>query len=91
VEGDNGKPGVKQADGELVLYPAELPMDAKTAEATFDVHKGRVIKNGPAMTASIHALIAARLGRAAEAEQYFRDSYHPFVRGPFLLLNAPFR
>jgi trehalose/maltose hydrolase-like predicted phosphorylase len=87
MEGDDGKPGVKQADGELVLYPAELPMDAKTAAATFDFHKGRVIKNGPAMTDSIHALIAARLGRAEEAEKYFRDSYRPFVRGPFLLFS----
>ncbi|MBC8134571.1 MAG: hypothetical protein H8F28_01620 [Fibrella sp.] len=39
------------------------------------------------MTASMHALIAARLGRADEAEKYFRDSYRPFVRGPFVLFS----
>jgi trehalose/maltose hydrolase-like predicted phosphorylase len=86
-EGDMGKPGTKQADGELILYPANLPMKKETAEATFDFHKTRVIKNGPAMTTSIHALIAARLGRAEEAEKAFRESYHPFVRGPFLLFS----
>lgn len=86
-EGDQGKPGTKQADGELVLYPAGLPMEKVVAEATFDFHKARVIKNGPAMTDSIHALIAARLGRADEAEKDFRDSYRPFVRGPFLLFS----
>lgn len=86
-EKDDGKPGTKQADGELILYPAELPMDRKTAEATFDFHAARPIKNGPAMTDSIHALIAARLGRAEEAEKNFRDSYRPFMRGPFLLFS----
>nr|CAA9251598.1 GH65 / GH95 [uncultured Armatimonadetes bacterium] len=81
--GDEGEK-TKQADGELLLYPARLPMDDRTARATFDFHAERPIKNGPAMTASIHALIAARLGRAQEAERSFRDAYRPFVRGPFL-------
>ncbi|WP_395091564.1 glycosyl hydrolase family 95 catalytic domain-containing protein [Armatimonas sp.] len=83
-DGDDGKPGTKQADGELLLWPAQYPgADAKT----FDFHKTRPIKNGPAMTDSVHALIAARLGRAAEAEEEFRASYRPFVRGPFLLFS----
>ena len=78
-DGDDGKPGTKQADGELLLWPAQHPdADAKT----FDFHKKRPIKNGPAMTDSVHALIAARLGRADEAEEEFRASYRPFVRGP---------
>ena len=83
-DGDEGKPGTKQADGELLLWPAQHPdADAKT----FDFHKKRPIKNGPAMTDSVHALIAARLGRADEAEEEFRASYRPFVRGPFLLFS----
>ncbi len=61
-QNDEGK-ATKQADGELVLYPAALPMDRKTAEATFDFNSKRPIKNGPAMTDAMHALIAARLGR----------------------------
>ena len=85
-EKDRGEK-TKQADGELVLYPAALPMSKKTAERTFDFHAARPIANGPAMTASIHALIAARLGRGAEAERFFRESYRPFVRGPFLLFS----
>jgi trehalose/maltose hydrolase-like predicted phosphorylase len=85
-ENDDGR-RTKQADGELVLYPAALPMDAQTAANTFDFHAARPIRNGPAMTASIHALLAARLGRASEAERYFRDAYRPFVRGPFLLFS----
>lgn len=77
----------KQADGELVIYPARLPMPKATAEKTFDLHAPRPIKSGPAMTASMHALIAARLGRGEAAEKYFRDSYRPFVRGPFVLFS----
>ncbi|MBC8140567.1 MAG: glycoside hydrolase family 65 protein, partial [Armatimonadetes bacterium] len=61
---DDDRP-TKQADGELVIYPARLSMDKATAEKTFDYHSPRPIKTGPAMTASMHALIAARLGRAA--------------------------
>ena len=82
---DGGK--TKQADGELVLYPARLPMKDETARATFAFHAARPIQNGPAMTASIHALIAARFNQPAPAERYFRDSYRPFVRGPFLLFS----
>jgi trehalose/maltose hydrolase-like predicted phosphorylase len=85
-EGDKGEK-TKQADGELLLYPAELPMDPTVAAATFDFHAARPITNGPAMTDSIHALVAARLGRADEAEKNFRDSYRPFMRGPFLLFS----
>jgi trehalose/maltose hydrolase-like predicted phosphorylase len=85
-EDDDNKP-TKQADGELVIYPAALPMDRKTAETTFTFQSKRPIKNGPAMTDAMHALIAARLGRQAEAEQAFRDSYRPFIRGPFLLFS----
>lgn len=82
-DGDKGEK-TKQADGELVLYPAALPMDTETARSTFDFHAARPITSGPAMTSSIHALLAARLGRPDAAERYFRDAYRPFVRGPFL-------
>ncbi|HVF85894.1 MAG TPA: hypothetical protein VM821_07910, partial [Abditibacteriaceae bacterium] len=77
----------KQADGELVIYPADLPMSREHVEHTFDFHRARPIRFGPAMTTSIHALIAARLGRGEQAEKLFRESYRHFVRGPFLLFS----
>ena len=85
--GDDGKPGTKQADGELMIWPAQLPMSPEIATQTFDFHAKRPIKNGPAMTDSVHALIQARLGRAKEADDALRNSYRPFVRGPFLLFS----
>lgn len=86
-EGDDGKPGTKQADGELMLWPAQLPMSPDIATKTFDFHAKRPIKNGPAMTSSVHALIQARLGRPKEADDSFRESYRPNIRGPFLLFS----
>jgi len=77
----------KQADGELLLWPVLHPMDDEVARATFDFHRARPIRNGPAMTSSIHALVAARLGLSDVAEAAFRESYRPFVRGPFLLFS----
>jgi trehalose/maltose hydrolase-like predicted phosphorylase len=84
---NDGGEKTKQADGELTIYPAKLAMDKATAEKTFDYNAARPITNGPAMTDSIHALIAARLGRAEQAEKDFRDAYRPFMRGPFLLFS----
>jgi trehalose/maltose hydrolase-like predicted phosphorylase len=83
---DDGKK-TKQADGELALWPGDATSDVSLLGKSFDYHKTRPIKNGPAMTDAIHTLIAARLGRAKEAEENFNDSYKPFLRGPFMLFS----
>lgn len=83
---DDGK-RTKQADGELALWPGNITTNIELLGKSFDYHKTRPIKNGPAMTDAIHALIAAKLGRKIEAESNFRDAYQPFVRGPFLLFS----
>jgi trehalose/maltose hydrolase-like predicted phosphorylase len=49
----------------------------------FSYYVDRTIKTGPAMTESVHAVIAARLGRTEEAYRRFRLSVDPFVRPPF--------
>ncbi len=79
--------GTKQADAELAIYPAHLPMSRDVMQRTFDFHRARPTRFGPAMTTSIHTIIAARLGRNEQAETFFRESYRPFVRGPFLLFS----
>ena len=83
---DDGK-RTKQADGELALWPGNVTTNRELLGKSFDYHKTRPIKNGPAMTDAIHALIAAKLGRKVEAESNFREAYQPFVRGPFLLFS----
>jgi len=83
---DDGRK-TKQADGELALWPGYATNDEGVIEKSFDFHKVRPIKNGPAMTDAIHALIAARLGRQQEAEENLKAAYQPFMRGPFMLFS----
>jgi len=73
----------KQADTLLLVHPLNVPFDAQTAGKMLDFYTAHTIKNGPAMTASIHAVAAARLGRGQDALNLFRDSYRPFMRGPW--------
>jgi len=73
----------KQADTLLLVHPLNVSFDAQTAGKMLDFYTAHTIKNGPAMTASIHAVVAARLGRGQDALNLFRDSYRPFMRGPW--------
>ncbi len=74
----------KQADTLLLLYPLNAPrLDAPMAGKMLDFYSAHTIKNGPAMTASMEAIVAARLGRAQQSLDLFHDSYRPFMRGPW--------
>ena len=73
----------KQADTLLLLHPLRKAYDAATEGKMLDFYSAHTIKNGPAMTASMQAVVAARLGRGPESLDQFRDSYRPFMRGPW--------
>jgi trehalose/maltose hydrolase-like predicted phosphorylase len=77
----------KQADTELLIYPLMHPMSEDVKRNTFDFYKTRANPKGPAMTSSIHAILAAELGRPDEAYEHFTASYQDFLRGPFLMFN----
>lgn len=77
----------KQADTELLIYPLCYPMSDEVKKNTFDFYKTKTNPRGPAMTSSIHAIIAAELGRPQEAYDHFAESYTDFLRGPFLIFN----
>ena len=47
----------------------------------------KVIKNGPAMSDSVHALIWARLGEVDKAYDVWRQSWQPFTKQPLLLFS----
>ncbi|NLC55918.1 MAG: glycoside hydrolase family 65 protein [Armatimonadetes bacterium] len=79
--------GHKQADCELLIYPRRLAMPDEVAARTYDHYKSLVSTYGPAMTASIYATIAARLGRPAEAKERFHESWEPFLVGPYHLFS----
>ncbi|MEN6519626.1 MAG: hypothetical protein ABFD46_00535 [Armatimonadota bacterium] len=77
----------KQADVELMIYPWMIDMPDDVRTASFDYYKGKLYKNGPAMSSSVYAVISAQLGRRADAYKDFTESYKPFLRGPFLMFN----
>ncbi len=75
--------GAKQADTLLLIHPLNKTFDAQTAGKMLDFYSAHTIKNGPAMTASMQAVVAAKLGRGQESLDQFHDSYRPFMRGPW--------
>ena len=88
IPAENAKPmtdrfSAKQADTLLLVHPLNVPMDAGTEGKALDFYTAHTIKNGPAMTASIQAVVAAKLGRGQESLDQFRESYRPFMRGPW--------
>lgn len=73
----------KQADTQMLIYPLNVAMSDQVAGATLDYCLAHTIPYGPAMTSSINAIVAARLGRTQQSLDLFRDSYRPFMRGPW--------
>jgi len=89
VVGESSKPltdhfAAKQADTLLLLYPLQRAALAPLEdEPMLDFYIAHTIKNGPAMTASMESVIAARMGRGQQSLDLFHDSYRPFLRGPW--------
>ena len=88
IPAENDKPmtdrfSAKQADTLLLVHPLNVPFGAKTEGKMLDFYAAHTSKFGPAMTASIHAVVAARVGRGKDALDLFHDSYRPFMRGPW--------
>lgn len=73
----------KQADALLLIHPLDAVPDAGTQSRMLEFYVPHTIKTGPAMTDSIHAIVAARLGRSQQSLDFFRASYRPFERAPW--------
>ncbi|MCH8273479.1 MAG: glycoside hydrolase family 65 protein [Armatimonadetes bacterium] len=71
----------------LALYPLEWPFEREVRERMFDRYKGKVSDAGPAMSDSVHAVIAARLGRPEEAYEFWKKSWVPFIRPEQMLFS----
>jgi trehalose/maltose hydrolase-like predicted phosphorylase len=81
----------KQADVELLAYPLQFSFARQDMtdiyRNTLRYYAPRVLANGPAMTSSVHAVIAARLGDSAGAYKYWRKSWTQYLRGSFNYFN----
>ena len=56
----------------LLVHPLNIPFDAQTEGKMLDFYTAHTSKFGPAMTASIHAVVAARLGGLSHARILLR-------------------
>jgi trehalose/maltose hydrolase-like predicted phosphorylase len=79
--------GYKQAAAVLAIYPLQYPPAEQQAKVMMDRFADKVIKNGPAMTDSVHAIIWARIGESDKAYDAWRHGWMDFVRPPFLLFS----
>jgi trehalose/maltose hydrolase-like predicted phosphorylase len=73
----------KQADTQMLIYPLDTPMNRFVAANTLEYSLKHTNLYGPAMSSSINAVIAARLGLSQESLDLYHDSYRPFMRGPW--------
>ncbi len=74
----------KQSAGMLALYPLQAPEVELQAMKMFERFGDKTSRNGPAMSDSVHALIAARLGLSRTAYGLWRKSWFDFTRGGML-------
>ncbi|CAD6935167.1 unnamed protein product [Tilletia controversa] len=78
----NGTTAVKQADVVLMIYPLEFPTADPLAD--LDYYSAHTSTNGPAMTSSIHSIVAAELSvRGCESFTYLLSAVDPYIRAPY--------
>ncbi|HEX4224229.1 MAG TPA: discoidin domain-containing protein [Pseudonocardiaceae bacterium] len=79
---------VKQADTVLMTYPFGYVTGNQMAAADLNRYLPVTDPGGPAMTASVEAVIAAQVQRPGCLDySLFQDSYQPFLRGAFDQFN----
>jgi trehalose/maltose hydrolase-like predicted phosphorylase len=77
----------KQAAAILSIYPLQFPPAEADAKQMMGRFESKVIKNGPAMSASLDALIWARAGDANKGYADWLKSWQPFADNPLLLFS----
>jgi hypothetical protein len=77
----------KQAAALLGVYPLQNPLIEADAAEMLDRFQGKSVKNGPAMTLSIEALIAARLGRSDQAYAWWQESWKKYTQNRWMLFS----
>jgi trehalose/maltose hydrolase-like predicted phosphorylase len=85
-DGDTIK-GYKQAAAVLSIFPLQDPEAEKLAKTMMDRFGDKVIKNGPAMSDSVHAVIWSRLGETEKAYDAWTKSWKEFTKHPLFLFS----
>jgi trehalose/maltose hydrolase-like predicted phosphorylase len=76
---------IKQADVNLLAFPLEIVTGAQV-EKDLKYYEPRMSPEGPAMGSSVLALLFARTGNMAKANEWFAKSYKPNEVPPFGVL-----
>ncbi len=79
--------GYKQAAAILAIYPLQFPKAENEAMDMMKRYAGKVTKNGPAMSDSVHATVWARFGEPEKAYETWRDSWKEFTKSPLMLFS----
>lgn len=74
---------IKQADANLLSYPLHIVTEKEAVLRDLKYYEPRISHEGPAMGASIFAVLYARLGNSEEAYRLFKKSFEPNKRPPF--------
>ena len=77
----------KQASVVLLAYPLHAISSKAEISRTLDFYAPRTDPYAPAMSDSIHSIIAAQLGRDTQALKLFRSSYRPYMLGPWAVMS----
>ncbi len=78
---------IKQADVNLLAYPLGTIQDREQILKDLEYYTCKIdLKDGPAMTFSVFAVLYARLGDADKAAKMFKRAYLPNQRPPFNVL-----
>ncbi|MFN7539682.1 MAG: glycosyl hydrolase family 95 catalytic domain-containing protein [Bacteroidota bacterium] len=79
--------GIKQADVNLLAYPLREITAPGQIKKDLQFYETRIPNEGtPAMTHAIFSLLYARLGDAANAHKFFKESYEPNLLPPFRVI-----
>jgi len=79
--------GYKQAAALLACYPLQYPPAEAQTKVMLDRFAPQVIKNGPAMTDSIHGLLYARIGEPQKGYDEWRKGWVDFTRHPLMMFS----
>lgn len=74
---------IKQADVNLLAFPLDVISDKAQVEKDLNYYEPRMSPEGPAMGSSVLALLYARMGNTAKAQEWFAKAYKPNEVPPF--------
>ena len=74
---------IKQADVNLLAFPLDIVSDKAQIQKDLAYYEPRMSPEGPAMGNSVIALLYARVGNMAKANEWFAKAYKPNEVPPF--------